>query len=211
MKQNYIDKVNDRLLFETEPRQTDVAILLGAKSVSGEIARHAMKGIAAGHFKKVILCGGNSVFEPWIHGALMLKGVKDAQAKDFWSRSKEADYMAQILSDTDAEIIFSENQSTNAGECFQNISDFVLSEGFNSASIITVAYYQLRAQETCKRWIPELETTPVPVYPYGLSRETWLKEWSKTPIIRGVVRGEYEKLNPENPNNYYKQGHCVPL
>lgn len=64
MKQSYIDAVNDQLLFEAETRQTDVGILLGAKSVSGEIARHAIKGIAKGQFKKVILCGGNSVFEP---------------------------------------------------------------------------------------------------------------------------------------------------
>lgn len=211
MKQNYIDKVNDRLLFETKPQQTDVAIILGAKSVSGEIARATMRGIAAGHFKKVIVCGGNSVFEPWIHIALKLKNVKDLTPKDFWSSRKEAEYMTTLLINSGVTSLFAENASTNTGEGFENIRNHVVSKGFNTASIVTVAYHQRRALETCKKWLPELVTSPVPVYPYGLSRETWLKEWSKTPIINDVVRDEYEKINPDNPNNYYKKGHCVPL
>jgi len=180
----------------------------------------------------VILCGGNSVFEPWIHGALIVRAfykdvtfplrrelplntyrtIRDTHTADFWTRdTKEADYMADILRDSDAEIVFVENKSKHTGANFENIRDFVIAEGFNTASIVTTAYHQLRAQETCKRWIPELKTTPVPVYPYGLSRNTWLREWPKTLIIKGVVSGEYEKLNPDNPNNYYRQGHCVPL
>jgi uncharacterized SAM-binding protein YcdF (DUF218 family) len=210
MNQAFIRAVNDRLLFTTSPKHTDAAILLGARSVSGEIAKHAMKGIASGHFNKVILCGGNRVFEPWIHGVLFLKGLTNISASDFWSREREADYMARILEDKKAEIIFLENTSKHTGETFQNIRDYILASDIKSAAIYTTAYHQLRAQETCRRWIPELDTTTVPVYPFGLSRETWLKEWHKTPIIRGIIRDEYEKLNPNNPNNYYNLGYCTP-
>jgi len=52
MKQDYIDAVNDRLLFETKPQKTDVAIVLGAKSVSGEIARATMKASPQGILRK---------------------------------------------------------------------------------------------------------------------------------------------------------------
>jgi len=211
MEKAYINAVNQRLLFEPEECETDIAIVLGARSVSGELARAAMKGLAAGQFKKVILCGGHRVFEPWVYAALKIKGIDNVTARDFFSWNREADYMRTVMAEEGDQVIFSENLSKHTGQNFENIRDFVTSQKFKSASIVTVAYHQRRAVETCKRWIPDLDAVPVPVYPYGLSRDQWLEKWAHTPIIKNVVAGEFQKLSLQNSKNYYAQGHCTPV
>ncbi len=212
-----VTNINDRLLFKNKSVETDVTILLGAKSVSGDIARAFLKTYK--HGQKIILAGGNKCFEPWVKW-LMSGREATLHTGDFWTRDKEADYMRSILIDSGIapeDIIFAENHSTNTGQNFQKIRDFILSNDFNSASIWTVAYHQRRAIETCAKEIPELNTLPVPVYPFGLSRETWLEEWPKIYFITGklgitgIVKDEFNKLDPQNPDNYYNRGFCVPV
>jgi uncharacterized SAM-binding protein YcdF (DUF218 family) len=212
-----VASLNDRLLFENKSAETDASILLGAKSVSGDIARAFLKTYKPG--QKIILTGGNKCFEPWVKW-LMNGHEATLHTDDFWTRDKEADYMRSILIDggVDKEdIIFTENHSTNTGQNFQSIRAFILSNDFNSVSIWTVAYHQRRAIETCAKELPELNALPVPVYPFGLSRETWLEEWPKIYFIKeklgitGVVKCEFNKLDPQNPDNYYNRGVCVPV
>ena len=212
-------RINKRLLFETAPIKADIAILLGAKSVSGDIAREATEHqlvTATGlgdYFNNIVLCGGNRVFQPHVYVAIQRTKGSDKYFSDFFSPRKEADYMRRVLIGEgipDSNIIFSENRSQHTGDNFANIRAFVRDNGITTANVYTVAYGARRAVETAAVQIPELKCNPVAVYPYGLSREDWLERWPETGI-RNVVIGEYEKLNPENTGNYYRQGHCKPV
>ncbi len=217
MDKHFINKVNNRLLFEPQhPEQSDVAILLGAEGVSGDIARKAAKDCLSGKFNKIVLSGGMRIFQPHVYAFIKTSCRKypelSLQISDFSSLKKEADYMREILIKEhvpQSAIVFEDNQSTNTGQNFKNIKDAV--SYFKTAVIYTTAYHQRRAVETCAQVVPHLQTTPVPVYPYGLSRQTWLDQWAKTIGIRNIVADEYQKLNRNNPNSFYNQGFCVPV
>ena len=209
------DIINQRLLFVPQAFETDTLILLGAKSVSGEIARAAAEKLVSGEAEQVILSGGNGVFEPWIQTALKFKKGSVTVAKDFWSAKKEADYMQDVLlSDPrirEDQILAVEDRATNTGQNFENIRGVIEAHGITNAAVMCVAYTQRRAVETAARVVPDLQVHPVPVYPYGIEREDWLSSWEKVPLINGVVRGEFAKVSPDHPRNYYEQGFCTPV
>ena len=210
---NNIQGINDRLLFDFPSVQTDVAILLGARSVSGTIAREAAARYHEKQFQHIILSGGARVFQPLVRAALALNtkelGAVEAPLEDFISFEKEADYMKHILLESGVPacaIMHVDNRGTNTGANLANIRDYTLSQGFHSASLISVAYGQRRDVETCKAQIPGIVAFPVPVYPFGITKENWNKT-----LVKSFVMGEFNKLNPENDKNYYNAGFCAPV
>ena len=199
--------INDRLLFASPEKQTDVAVVFGAKSTSGEVARHTADLYHAGAFSKIILTGGCSVFQPLVLGALSLQfsGLKSPRLdftnlSDFLSGEKEADYMETVLLEKgvpQSAIAFKEAVSKNTGQNVTNIMSQLRTE--SSAAIITTAYSQRRAIGTI-RFHPEydeLNLVPYPVYPFGFTRENW----HQTPI-KGLVELEAERINPESTKTY---------
>ena len=212
MNNAFHQQVNQRLLFPTAPKKkASVAILLGAKGVSGDIAREAALDYLSticgltNYFNKIIISGGRHVFQPHVLPAIWSTRGTQANITDFFSLRKEADYMRKVLIDGGVDpqdIICVDNTSTNTGENFANIRNFIRAENIASANVYSVANMSRRAVETCAWQIPELQSNPVGIYPYGLSREKWLERWPNTGI-QSIVIDEYEKINPRNPNNFY--------
>jgi uncharacterized SAM-binding protein YcdF (DUF218 family) len=224
-----LDAINNHLFFKpAQMDNPDVAILLGARGVSGDIARHAARDYLSGKFNAIVLCGGITVKQQWIPYAMTLAptlwGItKEFKKEDLSSNLKESDYMREVLLGEgvpkDA-IKFTDRQSTNTGENFKNIEGHVLSSGYQSAHIYCVAYGQRRAIETAAHVFenthPEFNIAPVPVYPYGISRDTWMQKWSSVLGVRGVIKGEFDKTNPNNPKSYHypqpngREAFCTP-
>lgn len=220
MSFSYIRHINNRLLFNTEPKSVQVAILLGGRGVSGEIARQAAfdyrktKAGLAHYFNKIIVCGGMPVQQKFVRPLLKQVAGTTIRAADFETNMLEADYMKQVLLGDgvyEKDIIVTEATSRHTGENFANIRQFVIENNILTANIYTTAYHARRAIETAAVEIPSLQCNPVSVWPYGLSADQWRNRWYKNPVTAHVVLGEYRKINPKRRNNYYAQGICKPL
>jgi uncharacterized SAM-binding protein YcdF (DUF218 family) len=224
MNRDFIQAVNDRLLFETPPQKTDAAIVLGNRMHAGDLARVTARHYFQGYFDNIILCGGVSLYSPYLLKLKAKNAFQRAVGQDvppmtipwkdiFVIGKKEVCHMRDVLLDLGvpkSAIVYIDDLSTNTGENFAFIADHVEQAGYKSATIVAAAYHQLRGMETCARWMPNLETHPLAVYPFSLTRKECLETWPKDPLFRAVVLSEYKKLDPENPNNYYNQGFCVP-
>ena len=224
MNRDFIEAGNNRLLFETPPQKTDVAIVLGNTRFSRDLARVSARYYFDGFFDYIILCGGVTVTS----SELVKRKARNAFQRaighnvppftipwtDIFTAPKmESRHMADVLLSIGMPkraIVHIDDRSTNTGENFAFIADHVQAAGYESATIIAGAYHQLRGMETCARWIPDLRTQSIPVYPYSLRREEFIALWPQDDLFRGIVLSEYEKLNPENPDNYYRQGFCIP-
>ena len=67
-----VKKINDHLLFEPrQSKKTDVAILLGARGVSGDIARQAARDYnLTKSFNRIVLCVGLYGVQPEVYKVL---------------------------------------------------------------------------------------------------------------------------------------------
>jgi len=208
-----IEKINEHLLFVSPKKRTDVAVLFGAKSISGSIAREAAKLYHQGTFEKIILTGGNPVRELKVLIALSANfiGVTKPQLEftkfsDFTSKKTEADYMEEVLLENDvpaSTIAFKDDKSTNTGENVENIKKRL--QEFNSLGIITTAYFQRRAMGTIRYHsdIDDKKLVAYPIYPFGFTRENWHKT-----LIKGLVSQENQRMD-EGSAKTYVGIHCV--
>lgn len=226
MTRDEIKRVNERLLYPTPDRQTDVGILLGNAMCSGDIARKTANLYKTGKFSKIILSGGVPQ-KSWtlLHRRLnniFRRHSKHANLKlsipltDIFTTATEADHMADILQKQGVPkhaIAFTDRQSQNTGENFRYIKDHIETEGYKSATLVCAVFHQRRVLETCKLWLPDLDAATYPVNPYGITDNDWHQKWPQIPFARAAMLGEDFRINPEiNPdNNYYKQGYCIPV
>lgn len=205
-----VDFINEHLLFDFPASQSDVGIILGTRSVSGTLARTASRLYHCGVFDHLIVCGGMKVFQPSLLFALAASGLKgNTPSLDFLSMQTEADYICKILKENNvpqSAILHIDRQSKNTAENFRYIASVINDNAIQTATVITVPYHQRRAIETCKVEIPLLQAFPYGVYPFGITKENW----SKT-LAKGIVVGEFNKLNAQNPDSYYHKGFCQPV
>lgn len=208
-------KITDRLLFDFPTTRTEIGIIMGSRGVTGTNARVTAKLYKDGHFKQILLTGGLHVYQPDIWAILKISSLfqpLEIINDDFLTRNcRESDYAYKILVEQgvlEADILYegSDHKGTNTSENFQNIAVAIARYGFKTATVITPAYHQLRAIETCSHIMPELTAFPHAVYPFGITRDNWNKT-----LVAGVVKGEFAKLNSDNPNNYYTKGVCKPV
>ena len=202
--------INDRLLFSFPEHKTDVGIAFGARSTSGEVARHTADLYHRGAFESIILTGGIKVSEPLVLGLLSLNFVGAKSPKlnfssftDFLSGQTEAAYMRDVLLERDvpeSAIIAIDESSRNTGQNVENIKANLT--GLGSASIITTAYSQRRAIGTMRFHdeLDNLKLVPFPVYPFGFTRDNW----SETPI-KHLVALEAERIDENSPKTYVGQ------
>lgn len=143
-----VKEINEHLLFDYAVDKTDVGLLLGARCVSGDLARHAAKLMDEGMFDKVIVSGGLPVFQPHVAFALAVTGQMSLteilrRKSDFVSRKMEAEYMRDVLLQecgvSEDRILMVENKSRNTGDNIQNTQ--ALLRKFNSIGIVTAAYH----------------------------------------------------------------------
>lgn len=197
-----VDAVNQRLLFDFPAVPTEVGVLLGARSASGDVAREAAKLIRNDMFGQVILSGGLKVFQPAVAAVLAVNGLGSAVREhpaDFFSRMTEAAYMRHVLVEEEGipedRISYVEETSTNTGQNFKNIQDVLV--GFCSAGIVTTAYHQRRALGTALHHVHDTAFVSHPVYPFGLTQKNWNR-----PGIKSFLFGEMAKMDPANPKTY---------
>jgi hypothetical protein len=207
------EQIKERLLFSSPKKKTDAAILFGAKSISGEIAREAAKLFHKGAFKKIVLTGGQHVRELSVLIALSPNFTGLAQQQldftelsDFISKKTEADYMEDILLEKGvpaSAIVFKDNKSTNTGQNVANISARLTE--FNSLSIITTAYFQRRAIGTIRKDSSLNDKALVfhPVYPFGFTNDNWDKT-----LIKRLVVLESQRMDKSSPETYVDL-HCI--
>lgn len=203
-----IENINDQLFFDMPSVKTDCALLLGARSASGEIARKAADLYKQGKFKKIVISGGLPVKQlSTIFAAAVDKKitVPSHEAKD---PRTEAEFMKAILLQNGVQaedIIFIDNTSTNTGENIQNCKEIL--DIIGSITIVSLAYHQRRALGTLRK---TLSTSPVvttaAVYPFGITKNNWADT-----KLSFVVEDEMKKLSPQNPKNYITKGFCLPV
>lgn len=225
MNNDQIQRINKHLLFTVPQQKVDVAILLGNSTCSGELARKAAHNYHNGYFENIILCGGVRVFSKHLLTRKLVsdfKQVRGFSSHNFtipWEdiivgKKTESQHMHDVLIRNGLPknaLVHIDNDSTNTGENFEFIKDSIKDNGFKTASIFAGAHHARRGVETCEKWIPELTAYPVHVYPFGLKRNEWLAKWSNDRMISYYLTSEFAKTNPENPNNYYDKGFCVPV
>lgn len=201
-----VDTVNQRLLFDFPAVKTEVGVLLGARSVSGTLARHAATQIRKGMFEKVILSGGLKVFQPEVACVLAVNGLGAAvrdYPDDFFSRMTEAAYMRQVLVKEEGIpedlIVFIDDNSKNTGHKFNLLEEKGVLANFNSVALVAPAYEQRRTIGTARMHTAfnHIVFVPQQVYPFGLTKGNWDRFG-----IRGFVLGEMAKTDPDHPETY---------
>lgn len=210
---NELDKrITDHLLFDFPRVITDAGIIMGARGVTGEVARTAAMLYKSGHFKHILVTGGLPTFQPDVWFMLKLSSFLrplHIRNEDFLMRETNehsASFYNLITSGISYSVISGEMDGTNTSENFNNLVGVINHLDIKSATIITPAYHQRRAIETCAKVFPNLTAFPHAVYPFGITRSSWPKT-----LVAGIVRGEFQKLNTANPKNYYAQGFCTPV
>lgn len=207
-----IQKINEQLLFKVPEKQTDVGLLCGARSVSGEVARHGAALYHRHAFRKIIVTGGIPVRELIVLGALLPNfiGIKKPKLhftdlSDFTSSKREADHMKAVLLENnvpESDIIFVDNQSQHTGANIENTRSRL--HTFNSIAIVSTAYSQRRVLGTLRH--DSTFTQPVvtfPVYPFGFTRDNWHHT-----LIRGIVALESKRIDSNDPQTYVGK-HCI--
>jgi uncharacterized SAM-binding protein YcdF (DUF218 family) len=208
-----VSAVNDFLLYEPDTVQSQVGILLGNGCVSGDIARHAAIAYNKGLIKKIIITGGVSAKNPPLFDTLSSMNLPIIEG-DFKTELSEADYMQSVLLTNGvnlSDIIYTERQATNTGENLEFIEPAMCAFNIKSATLFGVAYGAKRAFQTARRVMPDIKFYSHPVYPYGVKRNAWLNQWPEIDYIKNIIIAERKKLDPDNPDNYYNKGFCVPV
>lgn len=191
-------------------RQQIAPCCWGAKSASGSIAREAARLYHKGLFNKIVISGGQFVFQPLAYIAAEKCDMETIS--DTLSISREAKYMESVLMQQGVpseKIIGRDAKSKNTGENFRNVRSLL--EAFNSVTIVTVAYHQRRALGTAMKVMGDQcpAVTAKAVYPFGLTDQNW-----SSSLLSKFVREEAIKVDPENTDpatSYIAKGFCVDI
>jgi uncharacterized SAM-binding protein YcdF (DUF218 family) len=202
--------VNDNLLFEMPEQATECALLLGAKSASGSIARAAARLYHKGLFNKLVISGGQLVFQPLAY--IAAEECNMETVSDTLYLTKEAKYMQSVLMQNGVPcemIVGRDTKSKNTGENFRNVRSLL--EAFNSITMVTVAYHQRRALGTALKVMGDQcpALTAKAVYPFGLTDQNW-----SSSLLSKFVWQEAVKVDPENTDpatSYIAKGFCVDV
>jgi len=204
------EKINRTLFFTPSEQESDIAILLGGGSITGEISRAASDDIGETDCYKmgVIVTGGAFIQQPHVYHGLRLLGAK-IDKFDCTSGLKEANHAITCMSKRAAEkIILRELSATNTGENFANIAQEISKIGAQTATVYCPAPTQRRVIDTARVHIPNVTVTTKPVYPW-FPQNFWEDKWHKNPVSAHYVLSEYNKIDPEKSRNYYNRGFCA--
>lgn len=203
-------RITEELLFDLPQVKTQAALILGCRSVSGYMARAAVKQYHDGQFEQIIVSGGLRAFQvlpPKYYFNLMADGFGPGALAQ-----KEAHLIRKILREggvPDEAVIATDDKSANTGQNITNVAEALKS--VRSVNIITLPYHQRRAIGTLRRHFgPEAMTaTTTPVYVFGLTKDNWAQS-----ALAGIVRGEFEKVRDDQADpkkSYVAQGFCTPV
>jgi uncharacterized SAM-binding protein YcdF (DUF218 family) len=206
LSQTDIDNVNARLfdLFtQNELKKTDIALVMGGRSTSGNAARKAAELYHQGAISKIMVAGGKKIFEPAVLIGLMFdfkKAVLDIQnLKDIISFKSEADYMRKVLLAAgipENDIIIGDNKETHADKIINAIKGKLQSD-FNSATIVTYAPYIRRVIGTLRFQGVEMPLETSPVNAFGLTPQNW-----HTSSLANIIARESRNMDPFNKSGY---------
>ncbi len=191
-----------------------VNIVLGAKSATGEVIRGALDMLDNAQMPGKFIFSGGVIIQDKITAAAIrfngLLGRLDTKHVDFQEmliNASESAYMQSLNSDVH-EVAFVDDSSTNTGENFENIKDYIKTNKITSANIFTIEYHQKRALMTARKVLgDDIVLSVVPVSPWGINKNNW----SKMIGLKQIVKGEYKKVSEEFRNNYIHQGYCVAV
>ncbi len=212
-----VEHINDYLLFEMPRVKCEVGLLLGGRSVSGEIARKGAELYYDEAFKSIIVSGGLKVSEPWAFAAYVATGkwsvLKKSVREDFLSAAREADYMRSILDAAkvpQSAFVYTDNTSRNTGENIANCKPDL--NDFNSVAVVSFAPGQRRAMGVLrKHFSPDrMVITSYPVYPRTITKENW-HGFPNRLFLNGIMRGERAKIDRSMKGNHLNQGFCVEI
>jgi hypothetical protein len=203
--------INDTLFFTPDEQDSDVAIILGGGSITGETARAASRIIdqnISAFPLGVIITGGVAINEPWKHRGLKLLGAT-VDRHDCLNGLKETTHASLSLGELAyAKVVLRELSATNTGENFANIASEMSHIGARTATVFCPAPTQRRVIDTARVHMPNVTVTTKPVYPW-FPKDFWLDHWHKNPVSAHYVLSEFKKIDPNNPRNYYERGFCV--
>jgi hypothetical protein len=201
----------NRTLFFTPPTQaSDIAIILGGGSITGEVARAASADIGETDCYKmgVIVTGGAFIRQPHVYHGLRLLGAQ-IDKFDCTSGLKETNHAITCMSKRAAgKVILRELSSTNTGENFANIAQGISNIEAQTATVYCPAPTQRRVIDTARLHIPHVTVTTKPVYPW-FPQSFWEDKWHKNPVSAHYVLSEYNKIDLEKSRNYYNRGFCA--
>jgi uncharacterized SAM-binding protein YcdF (DUF218 family) len=211
---NYSNQaLTDFFFYDSTPAYGHTGILLGNGCVSGDIARAAAQAYKQGRIKKIIITGGVQSKNPPLYVILSDHNFNIVK-EDFLNNDLEADYMQSVLLANGVnlhDIVYVERRSQNTGDNFEMVEPAIRALNTKSAILFGVAYGAPRAYQTAIRVMPDIHFQSERVFPYGLSMQEWKIKWPNINFIKKILINERHKLDPHNPNNYYKQGFCVPV
>lgn len=205
--------ISDRILFQMPFQRTDLGVVLGARSISGEVARYAAELYHCEAFPKIAVSGGlpNRATLRYEQLALLaahavrgdLKTAwREAANPDYGAKGLEADYIYDVLVKSGvpaADIVLVDRQATNTGQNIQNLSHIIAAQ--ESVTFVTFAPQQRRTLGTA-RFNPALDhvkMTVEPIYPEGTGPAP--KDWDR-PFLRRFVHAELRKMRPANEGGY---------
>lgn len=208
-----IEITNKRLFkpFEQpgEPKKTDVGIVFGGRSTSGETARAAADLYHRGHFEKVIVAGNARIFEPGVALAMIRDrnpAIKNLQTlKDIFSFAGEADYMRATLlkNGVPEENIIMGSRSKKANLIVTDIRN--LKPSFETATVIAYAPYVARTIGTFRFQGDERPLIAHPVNVLGLNPQNWHKS-----SLSSYVINEARNANLAHPEGYVGEFCVIP-
>lgn len=202
--------VNESLLFQLPFTPiTDLGVVLGGRSTSGTLARAAARAYKRGQFERLVVAGGARVFQPGVYAALRFSQFHETMpdASEFFSLKTEADFIHHALLKNGVPqhaIVRVSPKGKNTGADLFHIKDVF--KDCTSVTLIDLAPGQRRTIGTAIKVIGDRITyVPLPVYPFGITRENW----TRSKLARKFVLNEARKIDPTKPNNYIDKGFCV--
>lgn len=198
-------QINEHLLFEMPTVTTDCALLLGARSASGEIALRAADIYKKGQVKKLVLSGGLPARQLSTVFAASIDKHISVPMNAFSENRNEAEWMRDILLENGVnknDILLVDTQSKNTGENLENCKAIL--DVIGSITIVCLAYHQRRALGTLRK---TLSTRPVvttsAVYPFGITKDNWQQT-----KLAFILEDEMDKITIDKPGNYISKGFC---
>lgn len=207
-----VEKVNESLFkpFENahrDEKKTDLAIVFGGRSTSGEAVRTAWGLLLEGNFKSIVVAGGARIFQPEVALALAWDRnpeiLKSQTLKDIFTLSMEADYMERIL--LRKGILEDEFAVGSRALHADKIVRDVMKLDFKSATIISYAPYMARLIGTFRHQGEERPLVPYPVNVFGLNSKNW-----QDSSLAAIIVNEARNMDPENPKGYIGKYCIVP-
>lgn len=210
LRDSDIQAINQRLLYNLPSVRTALGVAFGARAASPYVAMQTAQLYKDGYIDKVLITGGNSSLE-FLSSDLYDHLNTDIPVGFPLSQEVvEAATIRQILLKMDInpdDIVSIEDQSTNLNESIDYCQEIL--KNFYSVQLITLAYRQRRTLGTYRKNFPDTDyrVTTTPVYPFHFTHDNWHQHVE----ARSQATSEFEKINPDNPDNYMEQGYCVEV